>query len=306
MPSSKELPPLMAPLIPNQFVKAQFCYKPVLPPADTDLTGKVIIVTAANSGLGLESSRQFLSYKLSRLIVAVRSLEKGKAAAAELQEAYPKATIEVWKLDMSSTASIKAFVARVESDLTRLDVAVLNAGLMPFKVALNPETGYEDAIHVNYLATMLLTSLLLPALKSKSSPRTPGRVVIVSSIMAATCKLPDRNTKQLLHYFSDFSKRKLDMTGQYSVSKLLQMMYLWKLAEYVPSRDVIVNAVEPGALKGTNFNSSAPAALRLVGNAFANSVGRPVKDGATTVVDAALNHGSDAHGSLLMNWEIRS
>ncbi|KAL1849891.1 hypothetical protein VTK73DRAFT_9793 [Phialemonium thermophilum] len=308
MVGSKDMPPLTAPLMPNQFVRAQFCYKPVLPPPHTDLSGQVVIVTGSNMGLGFEISRQFLSYRLSRLIMAVRSLDKGKVAAAQLQRAYPQATIEVWKLDMSSPGSVRAFASRAETELPRLDVAVLNAGISPMHLTANQETGHEETIQVNYLSTMLLLALLLPILKSKSPEGIPGRAIFVSSVLATNAKLhgADAPHTPLLRYVSDFRTRAFDPMEQYCTSKLLGLMFLWKLADCVSADDVIVSAVEPGFVKGTGLARDARGATKIAVSLFGAATGRPVNDGASTILDAAINHGKESHGCFLMNFKIRS
>ena len=125
MALSKDMQPLSAPFFPHIFFTNQFRTKPVWPSKDTNLTGKVAIVTGANQGLGLEASSQLLSFNLSRLIVAVRSVDKGEAAANVLREKHPKAIIDVFELEMSSYDSIRAFARRVEQ-LERTDIVILS------------------------------------------------------------------------------------------------------------------------------------------------------------------------------------
>jgi FlaA1/EpsC-like NDP-sugar epimerase len=96
MASSKELLPSTTPFFPNHFIQNQFCTKPQATPTNTDLSGQVVLVTGSNSGLGLECATQLLSFNLSRLIMAVRSMAKGESAAAKLQKLYPNAVISVW------------------------------------------------------------------------------------------------------------------------------------------------------------------------------------------------------------------
>lgn len=135
---------------------------------NVDLRGRVALVTGSNSGVGLETSRQLLDLGVSKLILAVRDEEKGRAAAADLladRKDTPPDTIEVWKLDLSVYDSVVSFVDRVSRTLTRLDIAVLNAGFCPAKRMVNPSTGHDEIIQVNYLSTALLTVLLLPVAK---------------------------------------------------------------------------------------------------------------------------------------------
>jgi hypothetical protein len=166
------------------------------------LDGKVAIITGANTGLGLESAKQLLTLGLSHLIVAVRSIEKGKAAASQLKLANPKATIDVWDLDMESYASIQSFAERCKT-LPHIDYTILNAGLGPLKFSTTKATGHEKAIQVNFLSTVLLTILLLPILKAKGTRDKPARLTIINSVTAHLCKFPNRDQRPLIPSFDD-------------------------------------------------------------------------------------------------------
>lgn len=135
---------------------------------DVDLHGRTALVTGSNCGVGLETSRQLLHLGVSKLILAVRDEEKGRAAAADLladRKDTPPDTIEVWKLDLSVYDSVVSFAERVAKTLTRLDIAILNAGFCPAKRIVNTSTGHDEIIQVNYLSTALLAVLLLPVAK---------------------------------------------------------------------------------------------------------------------------------------------
>lgn len=302
MPSSKELPPSTAPFFPNQFIKNQFCSKPQYPPEDADLSGKVAIVTGSNTGLGFECARQLLSYKLSRLIVAVRTASKGEDAAAKLRKQYPQATIEVWLLDMSSYESVQAFASRTEKELPRLDIAILNAGIAGSQFKIVPDTGHEEALQVNYLSTMLLTILLLPVLKDKSPTGTPGRLTIVTTMLSIIAKFANKNANPLLPSFDD--KKNFDVMDNYPKTKLLGQLFLWKLTDLVSSDDVIINMVEPGYTKGTELQRDAPIAVKAAMSVLKTVSARDVKLAVSTYLDAVIVKGKDSHGSILTNWEI--
>lgn len=145
---SKSLPPRTEPFFPTIFYKTQFCERQAGVPASTNLSSKTAIVTGANAGLGFESAKQLLDLNLSHLILAVRTPSKGENAANELRRLAPKAKIEVWQLDMCSYASIQAFAERVGRDLSRLDIALLNAGLVKPSFELVKETGHEETLQV--------------------------------------------------------------------------------------------------------------------------------------------------------------
>ncbi|EON98872.1 putative short-chain dehydrogenase reductase family protein [Phaeoacremonium minimum UCRPA7] len=234
--------------------------------------------------------------------MAVRSTTKGEDAASKLRKQYPNAEINVWQLDMSSYDSIRGFVARVEKDLHRLDVAILNAGLGFGHFKIIPATGHEETVQVNYLSTMLLTILLLPILKSKSPAGSPGRLTISTAMLSIAAKFANKNEIPLLPSFDD--EKFFDSRDVYSTSKLLGQMFVWKLTDVVSANDVVVNLVEPGFIKGTALHSDRPVATKVFMGLFMAAAARPVQVGASTYIDASILKGEESHGCILMNWEI--
>ncbi|KAL7922558.1 hypothetical protein ACQKWADRAFT_326772 [Trichoderma austrokoningii] len=128
---SKNMDPFPEKFLPI-FIQNQFRTKIELPTKERypGAQGKCAIITGSNTGLGFESARQLLALGLPHLIMAVRSLEKGNEAAKRLRDENPAAKIDVWKLDMESYDSIQAFVNKCDKELERLDIAILNAGLI--------------------------------------------------------------------------------------------------------------------------------------------------------------------------------
>ncbi|GCB18158.1 retinol dehydrogenase 13 [Aspergillus awamori] len=300
--ASKDLPPSTAPFFPNVFFYNQFCAKPNWPPATTNLSGQVAIITGGNTGLGFECASQLLSLQLSHLILAVRSLEKGEAAAAKLRAVNPTSTIDVWPLDMSSYDSIQSFAKRVENHLSRLDIAILNAGVRQAQFTTNPSTGHEETIQVNYLSTMLLAILLLPILRDKSPKGVPGRLTIVSAALSLLPSLPNVKDAPLLKLFD--RPDTYDANGIYCMSKLLAHAFLYKLVEYVGADDVIVNLADPAFVKGTDLSRDSPSLAKAGLAVFGVLTGRTVKVGASTFIDAAVLKGKESHGCFLMSWKI--
>jgi len=144
------------------FIRSQLFETPPYP--TEDFTGKTIIVTGANTGLGLEAARHFTRLNCAKLILGVRTVSKGQAAKESILESTkrPSDCIEVWDLDLNSTASVKAFAARAQS-LERVDVLLENAGISTNEWAL--KEGYEQTIQVNVISTFLLALLMLPKLR---------------------------------------------------------------------------------------------------------------------------------------------
>lgn len=140
-----------------------------------DQTGKIMIVTGANSGIGFEAAREF-ARKGAQTILACRNLEKGQAALADIQADVPHAAVELMLLDLASQASIQRFAAAFKAQYGRLDVLVNNAGIMMVPYGTT-EDGFERQFGTNHLGHFALTGLLVDTLL-----QTPGsRVVNISS-----------------------------------------------------------------------------------------------------------------------------
>ena len=294
---------------PGIFWKQVFHRVPKIP-QHIDLHDKVAVVTGSSSGLGLECARQLLQLRLKHLILAVRSQSKGESCLSALQIEFPKARIEVWILDMESYESVQHFAARCEK-LDRLDVVILNAGCgkMEF-VRCGGDYGREVTLQVNYLATMLLSILLIPILKDKATAAggpgqkssSPGRITIVSSDMAFWAKIEEAPGNML---DSMDRQETYDGMAQYSKSKLLMPMFVSKLVEVVKADDCIINIVNPSAVRGTQLMREATSILpRLFVYISGVILGRNLRDGTRQYLHSALVLGKESHGSFC-DWEIR-
>lgn len=281
------------------FLYRQFFYRPK--PIKADLSGQTAIITGANIGLGFETSRQLLGLGLSRLILAVRSQAKGDAAAAKLRNENPSAKIEVWLLDMSSYASIHAFVQRcVGDELKRLDIAILNAGLQNSKFIKNEQTGYDNVFQVNYLSTALLSILLLPVLWEKRAPGKPGRLSVIGSDTQYWASVDPAGGAILPRLASP---AKFDSMDQYSATKFLLVGFISKLAENVNPDEVIVNVVNPGLTGSTDIAKDNEVSLPF--RIFVQLTGRSLEWGADTYVDGVVVKGKESHGSFVSDWTIK-
>ncbi|KAL7908205.1 hypothetical protein GGI35DRAFT_469946 [Trichoderma velutinum] len=227
-------------------------------PAGITLDGQVAIVTGSNVGLGLSACRQLLQLGLSHLVMGVRSQAKGDVAATLLRKDFPSALLSVWIVDMESYDSVRDFASRCES-LNRIDIAILNAGLIKTQYTIVQATGYEVTLQVNYLSTALLTILLLPILKAKKTvgASRPPVISIVGSdsiykneVALKGPVLPQFQQKESFNQFSWYGR-----------SKLLQTIFVSKLAEFVSPNDVLVNVSNPGRATGTDFFRGYPALI---------------------------------------------
>jgi len=304
MVASKDMPPRTGSFF-SLFIKNQYrTTLPIITRKEADMQGKVAIITGSNTGLGLESSKQLLDLGLSRLIMAVRSTERGEAVASKLRLAHPTAVVDVWELDMLSYQSVQKFAQRCDSELKQIDTVVLNAGISPHKFGKAESTGHEEAIQVNFLSTVLLTILLVPVLKSKLQKTGPPHITISTSILATLSKFPNRNERPLLSSFDDTEITPWDAHDRYPVSKLLSQLLLVKLAGYVNPDDVIINMVEPGFVKGTELMRNLPFLLNCLMALIKAVSARTMQKAAVTYTDAAVVKGKESQGCILVNCEI--
>ncbi|KAL9594848.1 MAG: hypothetical protein Q9179_005217 [Wetmoreana sp. 5 TL-2023] len=286
-----------------KFLYRQFFITPTATlPGQYDLQGQVGIVTGSNIGLGLEASRQLLSLRISRLILAVRDVAKGENAHRELAHAAPWAIIEVWHLNMSSYGSVQEFARRC-SALPKLDFAVLNAGVLKVKMEINQDTGREEVLQVNYLSTTLLAILLLPILAGKrTSKAKPGKLTIVGSETAEWAQFREKDCNPILAAFND--PRYFDLQDRYYTTKLLQEFFLVRLCRTVASSQVVVNVVNPGFCYGSGLHTEVTGALGVIFGLYKRMIGRSTAVGARTLVNAAVVQGPQSHGKYLSDCSV--
>ena len=188
-----------------------------IPYPNQELTGQTFIVTGANVGLGLEAARHLVRLKAEKVIIAVRSLEKGEAAKKSIEATTGRRNvIEVWQLDLSSYESVKQFAQRVQG-LKRLDAIVENAGIATTEYRTFEDN--ESTITVNVVSTFLLAMLILPKLEesARNFNITP-RLVIVSSDVHTWTTLPERKSANIFETLN--SKKTADMKNRYDFNRI--------------------------------------------------------------------------------------
>jgi NAD(P)-dependent dehydrogenase (short-subunit alcohol dehydrogenase family) len=179
-----------------------------------DQSGRVAIVTGANSGLGYITALELARHG-ARVVLGCRDDVRGKEAVARLIAAVPKADIELQSLDMADLASIRTFADAMQASYPTVDLLVNNAGVMAIPRRETAD-GFEMQFGTNHLGHFALTGLLLPRLISQ-----PGaRVVTVSSNAHKPGKL---NFDDIMHERS-YSRWKV-----YSDSKLANLLFTFEL-----------------------------------------------------------------------------
>ncbi|XP_027577400.1 retinol dehydrogenase 13-like [Pipra filicauda] len=199
-----------------------------------DLTGKTVIVTGANSGIG-KCVAMDLARRNARTILACRSRERGQAAVEEIRAATGNPAVVLRLLDTGSLASVRAFARAVLREEPRLDVLVNNAGVTGLPFTITSER-LEQTFATNYLGPFLLTNLLLDLLKASA----PSRVVNVSSFRHSVGTADSG--------FLTGQRHPGGYDAAYSSTKLMNLLFTAELARRLRGTGVTANALSPGVV----------------------------------------------------------
>ncbi|TPV96900.1 MAG: SDR family oxidoreductase [Myxococcales bacterium FL481] len=226
--------------------------KPLLCPPEllqTDLTGRVLVVTGGNGGIGWVCVKQFAKQGAT-VVLACRRLEAGEQQAAEARRELPDAHIEVRRLDLADLSSVRAFAQEVLAAHDAIHGLLNNAGVMNTPAGKTAD-GFEMQLGTNHLGHFLLTKLLLPALKNGA----PSRIVNVSS-----CFHDKAMGREGKIFFDDlnYKERKYDGWEAYAQSKLANLLHARGLAQRLEGSGVTAVSVHPGWVRTDLTRHSMP------------------------------------------------
>ncbi|KAF2448888.1 NAD(P)-binding protein [Karstenula rhodostoma CBS 690.94] len=283
---------------------SQWCFTPPYP--TTQWTGKTVVVTGANIGLGREAARHFTSLGAEKVIIAARNLDAAQEAKASIETSTQcgPSVLECWPLDLCSYDSTKAFAARCTT-LPRLDCLLENAGVSKYRFYKTDGALDELQITTNVVSTFLLAFLLLPKLKETALKYdTQPHLTIVTSELHHQTTIPERKAlrkgihSSLLDALND--PRTSSRSGRYPTSKLLQVLLLRELSSTL-GRDypVVLNCVNPGFCHSALTRDFAPIAY--IGKIAMRA--RSTEVGSRTLVHAA-SAGRESFGEYLSNCQV--
>jgi NAD(P)-dependent dehydrogenase (short-subunit alcohol dehydrogenase family) len=207
-------------------------------------TGRVAVVTGANSGLGMVTARE-LARAGALVVLACRDPERGASAVAAIRAEVPTASLDLRQLDLASQASVREFSSQLATDYDGLDLLINNAGVMAPPRRLT-EDGFESQFGINHLGHFALTGRLIGLLAA----RPHSRVVTVSSGLHKIGRIAFED----LH-----GERRYGKWSAYGQSKLANLLFAFELDRrlgYGPPRSY---AVHPG-YSATNLQRTAAKA----------------------------------------------
>jgi NAD(P)-dependent dehydrogenase (short-subunit alcohol dehydrogenase family) len=208
-----------------------------------DQSGRIAVVTGANSGLGLHTALE-LARKGAHVVVAARNAEKGAEALDRIKAQALAGRAELRRLDLADLASVRAFATGVVDDFDHVDLLVNNAGVMGIPRRTTAD-GFEMQFGTNHLGHFALTGLLLPALLRAAEPRA----VTVSSGAHRMGRIPFDNLQGERHYWR---------WNAYGQSKLANLLFAFELQRRAASAgtSLLSVAAHPG-YAATNLQSAS-------------------------------------------------
>lgn len=235
-----------------------------------DLSGKTVLVTGVNSGLGQETAR-VLAMRGAHILAVARSVEKARVAAEAMPEATPLAC------ELSSPQSVRACVEEVKACGRKIDILICNAGIMALP-KLEQVQGYELQFFTNHIGHFILVTGLLDSLSESA------RVVMLSSEghRLALRGLELDNLSGEEHLYSQWLA--------YGRSKLCNLQFAVELARRFEGSQRTANAVHPGVIR-TNLGRHMNAAENAVYSAIDRIYAKSVPQGAATTCYVATNPG---------------
>lgn len=233
-----------------------------------DQSGRTVLVTGANSGLGLQSAK-VLAGKGARVLLACRSAERGEQALRTVQ-AVASTQPKLIRVDLAELDGVRYAAAEVrETTRDKLDILINNAGLMATPRALTAD-GFERQFGTNHLGHAALTWLLMPALRGSDG----GRVVTLTSVAAVRARLDLTD--------ANFERRRYHPGAAYGQSKLANQVFALELDRRLRAagEDIVSVAAAPG-YTATNISPAMAAS-------YSGTLPRKVLGGVLKLGDVLL------------------
>jgi NAD(P)-dependent dehydrogenase (short-subunit alcohol dehydrogenase family) len=242
-----------------------------------DQTGRVAVITGANTGLGYETALA-LADRGAHVVLAVRNLDKGKDAAARITAHSPHADVALQELDLTSLQSVRSAAEQLRTAHDRIDLLINNAGVM-WTPKSTTKDGFELQFGTNHLGHFALTGLLLDRLL----PVAGSRVVTVSSTGHRI--LAD------IHFDDLQWERSYNRVAAYGQAKLANLLFTYELQRRLaPRGTTIAAAAHPGGSR-TELTRNLPPLFERLTTPLFNPIAQDAAMGALPTLRAATDPG---------------
>lgn len=234
------------------------------------MTGKVVVITGASSGLGFESARMLASLGAT-VVCHGRNCEKLEKAVYQIKQAYPNSNIDSFCSDLSLLSNTASFAKELLDRYPRIDVLMNNAGISTQFPDITSEN-LEKTFVTNHLSHFLLTNLLLERLVASKA-----RIINVSS-----CE----HTRATFNPDDIQSLKSFALNIPYARSKLYNIMFTYELDRRLHGTDAVINAVNPGRVR-TSIGKNDTPVYKAVKETLDLIASVPVEEGAKPQIHLA-------------------
>lgn len=241
------------------------------------MTGKVVVVTGANAGIGYETAFN-LARRGAKVILACRDIQKGKAAAEDITKKTGNKHVLYKNLDLASLDSVRRFAEDLNSSEAKLDVLINNAGGIGYGDEKTSD-GILREMQTNHFGPFLLTLLLVPLLKASDS----GRIILVSSLAHKFGTIDFKTINRELKRHSYLGVFKI-----YSCSKLCNVLFSNELSRRLEGTRITVNSLHPGHIRTSiykNIDNFGETVMNFLLSAFFKNA----LEGAQTTIYLAVS-----------------
>jgi retinol dehydrogenase-12 len=200
-----------------------------------EMTGKTVVVTGGNSGIGLQTAVG-LARMGARVLITARDPDRGRAAVSSIQEQSGNDGVELVVFDLASLDSVRSGAQEIKERTEKLDVLINNAGIVLSDRQVTVD-GFEATFGINHLGPFLLTELLLDHLKASA----PARIVNVASTA-------HNQARRGLDFDDLQATKRYRGMSVYGASKLANILFTTELARRLAGTNVTANCLHPGTV----------------------------------------------------------
>lgn len=242
----------------------------------SDQSGRVAIVTGANTGLGYETALA-MAKKNIKVVMACRNIDKAEISKQNILAEIPTGDIEILQIDLSKLASVRSAVKEFRSNHDKVNILVNNAGIM-FPPYSKTEDGFESQMAVNCFGHFLFTSLLIDLMPDSHD----SRITWLSSNAHKTGKINFDD----INFEKTYSK-----TASYGQSKLACLMYAIELDRKLKTagKKIKSNSAHPGGVYTDLSRNMSPWLLGMMKHTVLPFITHSAADGVLPILEAALS-----------------
>mgnify|MGYP003344389874 FL=1 len=264
------------------------------PPAPRSLSGKTIVITGGNSGIG-KAAAVDLARAGARVVITARSAERGAAAVADIAKAAGSTDVDLSVFDLADLSSVRAGAADLLERCPRIDVLVNNAGLVLSDRQVTVD-GHEATFQINHLGPFLLTELLADRMVASA----PSRIVNVASTA-------HRFARRGMVFDDLMAERSYSSMEVYGRTKLANILFTRVLARRLAGTGVTVNCLHPGSVAtGYGRDGDTTGLFALGIKLYAPLSLTPEKGARTTVYLASSPDVADVTGEYFARCKART